>query len=178
MNNKQAIDILGMETCKPFILNALKEATEVCRNSKKEMNIYENLFGELEDNWFGLMVLVGWHRKVEERYLWAIKQIKELSFFLDKSDGIIGESSIDIEILKEQILMTDLVSRYGVKLMRAGSHFKAKCPHHEERTASYHVFKDHSHCFGCGVHHDIISFVQEMENCDFKEALKILNKSI
>ena len=36
------------------------------------------------------------------------------------------------------------------------------------------IYKDSSHCFGCGRSDDIFSFVMGMEHCDFKTAFKNL----
>jgi DNA primase len=68
-----------------------------------------------------------------------------------------------------------VVSQY-VKLDRAGSSLRARCPFHAEKTPSFHVSPDRGtyHCFGCGVGGDIFTFVQAIEGLDFKGALKIL----
>ncbi|MBT4988923.1 MAG: DNA primase [Rickettsiales bacterium] len=54
--------------------------------------------------------------------------------------------------------------------------YKGCCPFHNEKTPSFTVNDDlkYYHCFGCGVHGDIISFMQEKEGYDFKTALEIL----
>ena len=36
------------------------------------------------------------------------------------------------------------------------------------------IYKDSYHCFGCGANGDIFSFIQGMENCDFKTAFMSL----
>jgi len=50
----------------------------------------------------------------------------------------------------------------------------ACCPFHGEKTPSFHVLTDKGnyHCFGCGAHGDIFSFVMEYENIPFFEAAK------
>lgn len=69
----------------------------------------------------------------------------------------------------------DVVSQY-VKLEKAGSSTRARCPFHAERTPSFHVSPDRGtyHCFGCGVGGDIFSFIEAIEGLDFKGALKVL----
>lgn len=80
-----------------------------------------------------------------------------------------------IETIKQRLPIADVLSSY-ITLIPAGSQFKAKCPFHNERTASFSVSPDRGlyYCFGCGVKGDIVTFVEQFEGVDFKGALKIL----
>lgn len=80
-----------------------------------------------------------------------------------------------VQQVKDRLSIQDVVSGY-VKLERAGSSLRARCPFHSERTPSFHVSPERGtyHCFGCGVGGDIFSFVEQIEGVDFKGALKIL----
>ena len=80
-----------------------------------------------------------------------------------------------VQQIKDRLNIIDVVSPY-VELARAGRHFKGRCPFHQEKSPSFHVSPERGtyHCFGCGVGGDIFSFVQAIDGCDFKEALKIL----
>ena len=72
----------------------------------------------------------------------------------------------------------DVVDIIGghVALTRAGMSWKGLCPFHQEKSPSFHVSPDHQtyHCFGCGAGGDVFSFVMELENMSFPEALRHL----
>ncbi len=77
--------------------------------------------------------------------------------------------------IKSKLSIEEVISEY-VSLKSAGVHLKALCPFHHEKTPSFIVTPERGtfHCFGCGKHGDIFTFVQEIEGIDFKEALKKL----
>ena len=62
----------------------------------------------------------------------------------------------------------------GVRLARSGRQWKGCCPFHGEKTASFYVYDDHYHCFGCGVHGDAITFVMQSLGIGFPEAVEQL----
>ncbi|MBM3272354.1 DNA primase [Candidatus Kaiserbacteria bacterium] len=84
-------------------------------------------------------------------------------------------SSDTVQQVKDRLSIVDVVSGY-VKLQRAGTIMKARCPFHNEKSPSFVVSPDRGtyHCFGCGVGGDIFTFIQEIEGLDFKGALKVL----
>ena len=75
--------------------------------------------------------------------------------------------------LKEIAKLTDIVDGY-VKTKKSGSEFVACCPFHNEKTPSFKIRRsnDFYKCFGCGKSGDVFSFIIEMENCSFTEAVK------
>ena len=79
--------------------------------------------------------------------------------------------------IKEQLNIVDIISNY-IRLERSGNQYKARCPFHNEKTASFYVSPQRNsyHCFGCNKGGDIFSFVQEIEHIEFYEALKTLAK--
>ncbi|MDK2858158.1 MAG: primase [Verrucomicrobiota bacterium] len=71
--------------------------------------------------------------------------------------------------------IADVIGSY-LSLKNAGTHFKALCPFHKEKTPSLTVSPERQiyHCFGCGAGGDVIRFVQEYEKVDFMIALQML----
>jgi DNA primase len=62
-----------------------------------------------------------------------------------------------------------------VKCRKQLGRLVACCPFHEEKTPSFFIFDDNYHCFGCGAHGDVITFVREIHTLSFVEALKWLD---
>ncbi len=83
--------------------------------------------------------------------------------------------STPVEKIKERLTIEEVVSSY-VKLEGVGKNFKARCPFHNEKTASFYVSPDRNsyYCFGCGAKGDIFSFVEQFEGLDFMGALRLL----
>lgn len=79
------------------------------------------------------------------------------------------------EQIKQSVSITEVVSLY-VDLKPAGKYLKALCPFHTEKTPSFFVMpdKDSFSCYGCNKFGDIFTFVQEIENLSFPEAMNFL----
>ncbi|MDD0823423.1 DNA primase [Mannheimia sp. AT1] len=87
--------------------------------------------------------------------------------------GMIPRSFID-----DLIARTDIVEVINsrVKLKKAGRDYQACCPFHHEKTPSFSVSqsKQFYHCFGCGVHGNVISFLMDYDKLEFPEAIEEL----
>lgn len=78
--------------------------------------------------------------------------------------------------MKEEILnnitMQDIVERYNISHKRR----KMRCPFHgQDKHPSAQIYNDGFHCFTCGKHLDVIGFIEEYFNLDFKEAMQKIN---
>ena len=73
--------------------------------------------------------------------------------------------------LKRNVSMREIVEQYGIKIDRKGFCW---CPFHKEKTGSMKIYKNSYYCFGCGESGDIFTFVQKMDDVDFKTAFKRL----
>ncbi len=81
--------------------------------------------------------------------------------------------ALPASFLDELRLRTPLPAVIGrrVKLARSGKQWKGCCPFHGEKTPSFYVYDDAYHCFGCGAHGDVISFVMQSQGLAFMEAI-------
>ena len=77
--------------------------------------------------------------------------------------------------VKSKLSVVDVVGE-TVTLKKAGTTFKGLCPFHGEKTPSFVVTpaRESWHCFGCGLHGDIFSFVMQRDGATFPEALRTL----
>lgn len=80
-----------------------------------------------------------------------------------------------VEEIKARLPIEDVIGSY-IKLDQNGKTFKAKCPFHNEKTASFFVSPERGgyYCFGCNAKGDIFTFVEQFEGLDFRGALKVL----
>lgn len=79
------------------------------------------------------------------------------------------------QTIKDRLPITDVLASY-LTITPAGSQYKAKCPFHQERSASFSISPERGlyYCFGCGAKGDIFTFVEQFEGVDRKGALRIL----
>lgn len=80
-----------------------------------------------------------------------------------------------IDEIKNKISMKELLSYYGIEINKRGF---IKCPFHQEKTASVKIYDGDKgfYCFGCGAGGDVIDFVQQYFNLNFKQALVKINQ--
>lgn len=77
--------------------------------------------------------------------------------------------------LKYRNDIESVISSY-VNLKRRGSTMVGLCPFHNEKTPSFTVYpeKGNYHCYGCGAGGDVITFIRQIENLEYIEAVRFL----
>ena len=78
-----------------------------------------------------------------------------------------------LDEVRTRLRLSDVVGR-SVKLTRKGREYSGLCPFHNEKTPSFTVSdeKNFYHCFGCGAHGDVFTFLIENEGLSFPEAVE------
>src|SRR5262249_60224438 len=68
------------------------------------------------------------------------------------------------------------VAEHGIEIRKKGRVLVARCPFHEEKTASFTITpsKGLYHCFGCGAAGDVIGFLTKHDKVSFGTALDTL----
>ncbi|MCB9878671.1 MAG: DNA primase [Planctomycetes bacterium] len=81
--------------------------------------------------------------------------------------------------IKEATDLVALIESY-LPLRPRGRSLTALCPFHPENSPSFHVFRDtqHFHCFGCGKHGDVFTWLMERDGLSFREAMELLAERV
>lgn len=76
-------------------------------------------------------------------------------------------------VIQELVKTIDLQEymKLFLPLKRSGDHLSGKCPFHQDSTPSFHVWRDHFHCFGCGKRGDIIEYEMHRTGTVFRDAV-------
>ncbi|BDZ30994.1 DNA primase [Lactiplantibacillus sp. WILCCON 0030] len=84
--------------------------------------------------------------------------------------NLIPEEKVDQ--IRSAVNIADFVGQY-VQLKKAGKNLFGLCPFHEERTPSFSVNEQKQifHCFSCGRGGNVFSFIMDLENLSFPEAV-------
>lgn len=82
---------------------------------------------------------------------------------------------IDQETIKKANAdIVGVLGRYNIKLQKKGGELHALCPFHNEKSPSFTVkpADGYYYCFGCGASGNAITFVMEIENIGFRDAVE------
>ncbi|MEM9044879.1 MAG: DNA primase [Pseudomonadota bacterium] len=85
-----------------------------------------------------------------------------------------------LDDLRGRLTLSDVIGRKVTwdqrKSQPGKGDFWAPCPFHQEKTASFHVDdrKGFYYCFGCHAKGDMVTFVRDIENVSFIEAVEVL----
>lgn len=80
-----------------------------------------------------------------------------------------------IQQLKQYSDIEHIVSGY-VQLKKKGRYLSGLCPFHSEKSPSFFVYPQTQsfYCFGCGAGGDVITFIRQIENLEYMEAVRFL----
>jgi DNA primase len=83
----------------------------------------------------------------------------------------------DIDQIKQRNPIEEIISRYGIVLLRSGARMAGRCPFHNDQNPSLVVYPETRsfYCFGCGASGDVIDFVRRFDGLGFRAALERLN---
>lgn len=84
-----------------------------------------------------------------------------------------------LDDIQDKTDIVGLISSY-IPLKKSGRNFRALCPFHSEKTASFFVSPQRQiyHCFGCGMGGGPIQFVMQYEKINFPEAVELLARRL
>jgi DNA primase len=87
--------------------------------------------------------------------------------------GVISQETI--EAVRHQVSIVSVIGD-RVRLERRGQAYLGLCPFHKEKTPSFNVNpeKGFFYCFGCQASGNVISFIQQLDNLTFPEAVREL----
>lgn len=109
-------------------------------------------------------------RKRQKRILYQLSQLKPRR----KSQSHLTQEEI---ARARSYPLVELVGTY-IDLRRTGQNYCGLCPFHEEKHPSFIIFTKSNtfKCFGCQEGGDVIKFFQLINNTDFVESVKELNR--
>lgn len=111
--------------------------------------------------------------------MYNYKSLKRIYYKSDIMDTIKKKTFPSIIAnIKSDIDIIDVIESSGIEVKQAGSRYKALCPFHDESTPSFIIDENSQsyHCFGCGEHGDIFSFIQKTNATDFIDSMRILGQ--
>jgi DNA primase len=88
-------------------------------------------------------------------------------------------STKTVEQVKAYSDIVGIISEY-VTLKKKGANYVGLCPFHSEKTPSFVVSPEKLiwHCFGCNASGDILSFIMQIDNLSFTEAVEAIARKV
>lgn len=91
-----------------------------------------------------------------------------------------GERNGDRQLVPQHVVdranedIVGVIRGYLPDLKKTGKNWSARCPFHDEKSASFSVaeHKDFFWCFGCGAKGDAVGFVMQHQGVTFREAVQ------
>ena len=81
-----------------------------------------------------------------------------------------------LDAIKDRADLLDLARRAGVEVVQRGTSYKACCPFHGEKTASFYLYPSRGRwkCYGCGASGDAIKLYAQTREISFPQAVREL----
>jgi hypothetical protein len=176
-----AIETFGEAARQPVCDNLTQRCAE-WRKKKAEIEKLQRIIPTLPiiENTISLRGLYEVMLPAAQHELWQIERhIRRLQHCLElleqikiftKAADLPGY--IDVKALKDRLDIVDIISR-EVELRQSGRTYKGRCSFHDDRSPSFVVYPEDQRwwCFACNEGGDVISFIQKIRNCSFREAL-------
>jgi len=109
--------------------------------------------------------------RVKKGQLLAEIETPEVDRQLDQARADLATSTANSEL-------SEITAARYVELLPSGARLVGLCPFHDDAVPSFTVYPDTNtyYCFGCGVHGDVITLIEEKESKTFAEALDYLER--
>jgi DNA primase len=80
-----------------------------------------------------------------------------------------------LDEIRARVPLAEVIQR-RTRLIKRGREYTGLCPFHNEKSPSFTVNEEKGffHCFGCGVHGDVIGWTMQSGNLGFREAIEAL----
>jgi DNA primase len=80
-----------------------------------------------------------------------------------------------LDEIRARLPLAEVIGR-RTRLVKRGREYSGLCPFHNEKSPSFTINEEKGffHCFGCGVHGDVIGFVMQSQNLGFLDAVEAL----
>jgi len=81
-----------------------------------------------------------------------------------------------LDAIKDRADLLDLATRAGIEVVQRGSTYKARCPFHAEKSASFYLYPNKGtwKCYGCGAGGDAINLYARTREITFPQAVREL----
>jgi len=120
---------------------------------------------------------------IKNRYVRRLCEIESEIWRFRYLSALINHRPIAKAQLREQVEQArkadiiEIASRFTI-LLKRGQYFTGCCPLHQETTPSFTIYPDTNswYCFGCCQGGDVLTLIQRVLNCDFKDAVNYLCK--
>src|SRR5205807_819645 len=143
----------------------------------------------LESNGFQAVTSTGGAKTFRQDWADQLESVADVYICFDNDEaGRSGALRVGRMILHAKIVtlpeevgdggdVPDFIVQY-IQLRPSGSNLVGLCPFHEDHIPSFTVYPAAGtfHCYGCGKHGDVITFVREMEHLNFGQTLDALDR--